>query len=125
MIRLYPRFAALALAASFAVTGATLASTGAPAFAADLVVSGAPTARIVYADLNLAGDSGRKALDRRVRSAAERLCGTPGTQTLKARLDTLDCRDEAIAAAEPQVRRAVERFGAYAAATPIALTVGR
>jgi UrcA family protein len=111
MTRLYPRFAALALVASFAVTGATLASTGAPAYAADLVVSAPPSARVAYDDLNLRNPAGVKRLERRVRAAAEHLCIVRGEGALRARLDALACRDAATAAAEPQVRRAVARAG--------------
>jgi UrcA family protein len=112
MTRLYPRFAALALVASFAVTGATLASTGAPASAAGRVVGGAPAARIAYDDLNLRSPAGVKRLEHRVRAAAEHLCVVRGEGALRARLDALACRDAAIAAAAPQVRRAVARAGA-------------
>jgi UrcA family protein len=122
MTRLYPRFAALALAASFAVTGATLASTGAPAYAADLVVSGAPTARVAYDDLNLRSPAGVKRLEHRVRAAAEHLCVVRGEGALRARLDALACRDSAVAAAAPQVRRAIDRAGAGAS---LALASGR
>jgi UrcA family protein len=111
MIRLYPRFAALALVASFAVTGATLASTGAPAYAADVVVSGAPVAHIAYDDLDLRNPAGVRRLERRVRAAAEHLCVVRGEGALRARLDALACRDSAIAVAAPQVRRAVARAG--------------
>jgi UrcA family protein len=126
MTRLYPRLAALALAASLAVTGATLASTGAPAYGADLVVSGAPTARIAYDDLNLRSEAGVRRLETRVRAAAERVCDVdaPATSTLRDRLDSRACRDAAIAAAAPQVRRAVAGFGT-GAPVAIALTLGR
>jgi UrcA family protein len=124
MTRLYPRFAALALAAAFAVTGATLASTGAPAYASDLVVSGAPTARVDYDDLNLRTEAGLKRLDTRIRSAAERLCVGRGVETLQVRLEGLACRDAAVAAAAPQVRRVVAGFGT-ASTSPIALSLGR
>jgi UrcA family protein len=111
MIRLYPRFAALALIASFAVTGATLASTGAPAFAADVVVSAPPSARVAYDDLNLRSPAGVKRLEHRVRAAAQHLCVVRGEGALRARLDALACRDAAVAVAAPQVRRAVARAG--------------
>ena len=108
MNRLYPRFAALAFAASLAVTGGTLAATGAPAAAADLVVTGstAPTARVSFDDLNLRSEAGLKRLDARIRAAADRLCIGTGTETLQARLEGLACRDAAIASAAPQIQRA-------------------
>jgi len=124
MIRLYPRFAALALAAAFAVSGATLAATGAPARAADLAAAPAPTAHVRYADLNLRSRDGLRRLEARVRTAAERLCPGSRATALAERREGLVCRDAAIADAAPQVRRAIADFGA-AAPTAIALTLDR
>ena len=124
MKKIYPRFAALALAAAFAVSGGTLAATGAPAFAADLVVTGQPSARVAYADLDLSRAAGRERLEARIRSAAERLCSEPGTQTLQDRLASDACRAEVIASAEPQLRRALGSVR-LAAAAPLILHPGR
>ena len=119
MNRLYPRFAALALAASLAVTGGTLTATGAPAVAAELVVTGnpAPSARVSHADLNLRSEAGLKRLEARVRAAAAKLCIGTGTETLQSRLEGLACRDSVIAAAAPQIARAA------GVETPSALSV--
>ncbi|MBV8685360.1 MAG: UrcA family protein [Alphaproteobacteria bacterium] len=122
MIRLYPRFAALALAAAFAVSGATLAATGAPAAAAEMVVTAQPTARVAYEDLDLRSPAGAARLDARVRAAAEKLCFGTGTVTLQARLEGFACRDAAIASAAPQVRRLLS--GATQGAAP-AIGLGR
>jgi UrcA family protein len=113
------KFAFLAAAAAIAVTGATLAATS--AFAADarphLVVQGQgpAAARIAYADLNLASPAGIARLNARVRGAAERLCVGAGVETLGTRLDGLACRDKTIAAAAPQVQRAIGRYAAAVA----------
>jgi UrcA family protein len=116
MNRLYPRFAILAFAASLAVTGGTLTATGAPAAAAELVVTGksVSAAQVAYDDLDLKNAAGLKRLDARVRAAAERLCIGAGTQTLQDRLEGLACRDAAIAAAAPQIRRAAAKPPAVA-----------
>jgi len=124
MTRLHPRFAALALAAAFAVSGATFAATGAPAFAADLAAAPAPKAHVRYADLNLRSDEGLRRLEARVRTAAERLCPGSRSTALRERREGLACRDAAIAGAAPQVRQAVAAFAA-ASPTAIALTLGR
>jgi UrcA family protein len=111
------KFAALAAAMAIAVTGATVAATS-PAFGAELVVTGnaVPTARVSYADLDLRRAAGITRLDQRVAAAAEQLCVGTGVETLKARIDGLQCRDATIAAAAPQVRHAIERATAQASA---------
>ncbi|HEY0413706.1 MAG TPA: UrcA family protein [Allosphingosinicella sp.] len=131
MTRLYrsfhPQLAALAIAAALAVTGATLAATGAPAHAAGLVVTGnpAPTARIAYDDLDLRSPAGLARLQARIHAAADKLCVGAGVETLKDRLDGLACRDEAIASAAPQVRRAAGAVASAASNAPIVLALGR
>ena len=126
MIRIHTRFAALALATAFAVSGGTLAAIGAPAAAAEIVVTGtpAPAARVHYDDLNLRSAAGTKRLEARIRAAATRLCFDPGVTTLEAKLDAAACRDATIARAAPQVRRAAAGFG-LALATPILVAPGR
>jgi len=124
MTRFHPRLAALALAAAFAVSGAALAATGAPAQAADLAAAPPPTAHVRYADLNLRSEEGLRRLQARVRTAAERLCPGSRATALGERREGLVCRDAAIAGAAPQVRRAIADFGS-AAPTAIAFTSGR
>ncbi|HEX5181786.1 MAG TPA: UrcA family protein [Allosphingosinicella sp.] len=119
------KFAALAAAMALAVTGATIVATS-PVSAAELVVNGnAPTARVSYADLDLGSPAGVAKLERRVAAAADRLCIGIGEEVLAARLDGFRCRNAAIAAAEPQVRRAVERTAQASAGRAITLTLGR
>ena len=116
MIRIYPRFAVLAVAASLAVSLGTLAATATPAYAADAASTGARTAavRVAYDDLNLQSAVGLRRLDARVRAAAERLCIPNGLTSLRERAAADACKDEALAAARPQVRRAtrVQPLGA-------------
>ncbi|MEA3004298.1 MAG: hypothetical protein QOH81_3086 [Sphingomonadales bacterium] len=116
------KFAALATVMALAVTGATIAATT-PAFGHDLVVTGAPTARVTYADLDLRSQAGVARLESRVRGAADRLCVGIGIETLAARLDGLTCRDATIAAAAPQIRRAIENHAAARAAGGGAITL--
>ena len=115
------KFAALAAVMAVAMTGATLVAT-APAFGADLVVN-APTARVTYADLDLASQAGVTTLEHRVSTAADRLCIGVGIETLAARLDELKCRQDAIAAAAPQVRHAIEKYATAQAARGGAITL--
>ncbi|HEX2763338.1 MAG TPA: UrcA family protein [Allosphingosinicella sp.] len=126
MARIYPRFAALALAAAFAVSGGTLAAFAAPAAAADIVVTGspAPTAKVAYDDLDLGSAAGLNRLNARIRAAADRLCSDPGVKGLEAQLQAAACRDATIAAAAPQVARAIAQSG-FASAAPIVLASGR
>ncbi|HEY1604078.1 MAG TPA: UrcA family protein [Allosphingosinicella sp.] len=123
MNRIDLKFAALAAAMALAVTGATIVATM-PVSAAELVVDGrAPTARISYADLDLASPAGVARLERRVAAAADRLCTGVGEEALAARLDGFQCRAATIAAAEPQVRRAVERMSMAQASSGRAITL--
>ncbi|MDB5691522.1 MAG: hypothetical protein JWO81_585 [Alphaproteobacteria bacterium] len=112
------KFAALATVMALAATGATIAAVT-PAFGAEVVVNGAsaPSARVAYGDLNLRSKAGVARLESRVRTAADRLCHGIGIETLAARLDALTCRQATIAAAAPDVRRAIERSGTAQAAS--------
>jgi UrcA family protein len=118
------KFAALATAMALAATGATVAAVT-PAFGAEMVVNGnaAPTARVAYADLDLHSKAGLARLDGRIRAAADRLCTGIGIEALAARLDALTCRDDAIAAAAPQVERAIARSGIVQTAGGPAITL--
>jgi UrcA family protein len=124
MTRIEFKFAALAAAMALAATGGVIAAAT-PAFGAGLVVNGSnvPTARVGYADLDLRSRAGVLRLERRVDAAADRLCVGVGIETLAARLDGFKCREKAIAAAAPQVRRAVERAGTEQAANGGAITL--
>jgi UrcA family protein len=124
MTRSNHRFAAFAAAMALAVTGATLAAAT-PVFAADVVVSGttAPTARVDYADLDLRSPAGVARLEHRVADAADRFCVGIGVETLAARLDGSRCRDATIAAAQPQIHRAIERVSTAQASPGRAITL--
>ena len=101
--------AGLALAAALATSAATLGAFPLSAHAAPaIVVTAEPTVRVSHADLNLASPAGVAKLDGRVRQAAERLCEVPaGKSPLKEAQEAKACVDETIAAAQPQVRRAI------------------
>jgi UrcA family protein len=117
------KFAALAAVMAAALTGATLVAAT-PAFGAELVVNGAaPTARVSYADLDLASPVGVAKLERRVSASADRLCIGIGIETLTARLAGRDCRDAALASAAPQVQRAVARYATAQAVGGRAITL--
>jgi UrcA family protein len=126
MTMLNLKFAALGAIAALAVTGGTLAATSAPLRAAELVVTArAPAARIGYDDLNLRAAAGKARLAARVRHAAETLCVGTGVETLKDRLADAKCRDGAIAAAAPQIAKAVEGAGRDYAFAGSAIVRGR
>lgn len=117
------KFAALATVMALAVTGATITAVT-PAFGADLVVTGTPpTARVGFADLNLRSEAGVAALKQRVHAAADRLCLSIGVEPLQTRMQTLTCRDGAIASAAPQVRQAIARAAASQPAGNEAVTL--
>jgi UrcA family protein len=111
----------LAAATALAI-GAAIAATS-PAFSRGLVVQGvpAPSTRVAYADLNLSSPMGVATLEGRIHAAADRLCVGDGVETLHARLDALACRERAIAAADLQVRRAIDLFAAGERSGTIAL----
>lgn len=115
------KFAALAAIMAVAVTGATLVAAS-PAFAADVVVN-APTARVSYADLDLGSRAGVAKLQKRVAAAAGRLCIGIGMETLAARMEDSKCEQATIAAAAPQVRRAIQRFAQASSGRAITLTL--
>jgi UrcA family protein len=119
MVRLKLTF--LAAAAAMAA-GVAIAATS-PAFSHGLVVQGAaaPSARVAYADLDLSSPAGVARLEGRIHAAADRLCIGDGVETLHAKLDAFACRDQAIAAADLQVRRAIDRFAAGERSGTIAL----
>ena len=67
-----------------------------------------PSARVSYADLNLASDLGQQSLHRRIFHAAESVCEIGLTRReVKLALLATDCRNGAIAATQPQFEAAV------------------
>jgi len=120
------KFAALGSLAALAVTTGTLAATAAPLHAAELVVTGKPVqARIAYDDLNLRSEAGVAKLAARIRAGADRLCAGVGTESLAARVAEAKCRSETIAAAAPQVKRAIETFGNRYASASVPVAAGQ
>lgn len=59
------------------------------------------------ADLDLTSDAGTTTLDRRIRGAANRVCGMSGAFMLREKMDAAACRTAAIAGASAQVQLAV------------------
>ena len=67
------------------------------------------SARVSYADLDLASDLGQQNLQRRIFHAAESVCGIGAIRVdLKFALLAADCRDDAVATAQPQFLAAVD-----------------
>ncbi len=67
-----------------------------------------PSARVSYADLDLASDVGQQSLQRRIFHAAESVCGIGAIRVdIKSAFLATDCRDDAIAGAQPQFAAAV------------------
>lgn len=68
-----------------------------------------PTARVSYADLNLASVAGRATLQGRIRSAADTVCEVMGDRSLKTQLAVLSCYHVAVADGLSQADRIIER----------------
>jgi len=88
---------------------ATVAFAAAPAAAGEL-----ESVQVQYQDLNLSHASGRATLDRRISSAARRLCGDYMPIELKWRELSRACQQEVIASTAPQ-RDALLSGQSYAA----------
>lgn len=95
-------------AVALALVAPAAASSQAP-----LLVTGSalPTEIVSYRDLNLASSDGVARLNRRIESAADRLCVDPNPQPLSAIMLDRACRADAIASATPQVSAAIANFG--------------
>ena len=65
------------------------------------------SARVSYADLNLATGSGRQELHNRIASAAKSVCDTSDVEGFAFRETMFDCSSTAIANAEPAFEAAV------------------
>ncbi|MBV8970935.1 MAG: UrcA family protein [Sphingomonadaceae bacterium] len=78
--------------------GVCLVAATAPAAAAEAPRS----AKVHYADLNLANKAGRATLDRRLLSAARAVCAT-GDRSPDAAMDETHCIHQAMTAARAQV----------------------
>ena len=70
--------------------------------------------RVSYADLDLLGQAGRAALQRRIRAAARRLCDTPGVLPLAVKMGETRCHRSAVARASVQLDRIAAAHAARA-----------
>ena len=87
---------------SVAAVAAALAST---AFAVAPAAAASPYERsttVSYADLNLSSPAGQATLDRRIKRAAEQVCGSEHDLSLKVRQVARECQSEVIAGAKAQ-----------------------
>lgn len=100
--------AVLALAA-IAAAGLNVAAPASVGAATRAVTTPAATAAVSHADLNLGSAAGIARLEARIRRAAESLCDEPGVRPLHSAVKGRACIADAIAAAQPQLRAAVER----------------
>lgn len=80
--------------------------------------------RVVYADLDLTTAAGVDTLNRRVRSAAKRLCDWNGSHSAETMRRSRRCVDEALSGAEVKIAQAVDRSSLrrYAANNSIRLS---
>jgi UrcA family protein len=91
-----------------AIAGAALAAgmvaLSTPVLAADTDQS---TAVIQIADLNLHAPQGMQTLERRVRQAANKVCGAVPTRDLSLRQSVIDCQEQVRASAMSQAELAM------------------
>ena len=90
----------LPVLAALAVAGALVVPTA--GFAAEKT-----SARVSYADLNLASEHGKFALVHRVSYAADQLCGVGKWKKLGLTEQAAACSDDAVASAQPAVEAAI------------------
>ena len=114
-------------AAALALGMAVLAAPTAGSAQRPFVVTGSalPTEIVSYRDLNLASGDGVARLNRRIESAANRLCVDPNPQPLSAVMLDRACRADAIASAAPQVSAAIANFGKTEFASASMIRVAR
>jgi UrcA family protein len=96
MLKTIPALAALGVSAMLLVPTATQAQ--------DL-----PTARVSYADLDLASDGGQQTLIRRMTFASDQLCGVGKWKQLGLVDDASACSKDTFAGAQPAYEEAVAR----------------
>lgn len=70
------------------------------------IADGTKSVKVSYADLNLATESGRLALDRRVARTAARICAVPVEQDLAMLAAAKRCAVKARASAQPAIELA-------------------
>ena len=125
----------LRLAAATGVTIAILAGATSAALAQDAVTVQAVrpfpevfVARVSNADLNLAQMSGRQTLVMRVKAATHVVCNAQIYRPTLDICEQLACRIGALASANPQIRRAVQRAtqiaaNGHSAIAPVAIAI--
>jgi len=96
MLKTVPALAALAISAALVVPTIS--------YADDL-----PTARVSYADLDLASNGGQKTLIRRMSFASDSLCGVGKWKPIGLADDAANCSRETMAGAQPAYAAAVAR----------------
>lgn len=94
MLKILPALVALAAAGALVVPTA--------GFAAETT-----SARVSYADLNLATNKGKSALVHRVAYTADQLCGVGKWKNLGLSAEASACSDDAVASAQPAVEAAI------------------
>ena len=80
---------------------------------------------VTYADLDLNSAAGRDRLERRVRSAADRLCRIDNTASPQGGYVNLSCFNAAVADGLSQVQLAVAHFRKDQAAAPARIKLAR
>jgi UrcA family protein len=107
------------MTAALALAGAVISS---PAYAR--IDSDAKSVTVKTADLNLSAEAGRAVLTRRIKHAAEIVCGRAYPADVRATMETRACRTDAVANAMPQVQLALAKTarGERLAANAISVT---
>ena len=98
-----------AISASFGLFSLGAAMAAASGVAPITISIGVPTTQVSYADLDLATADGVRALETRVRDAAEGLCVRGGMEPFWHMQAERDCMRAAIAEASDEVDEAVAR----------------
>ena len=99
-----------AISASFGLFSLGAAMAAASGVAPITISIGVPTAQVSYADLDLATSDGVRALEARLRDAAESLCVRGGMEPFWHMQAERDCMRAAIADASDEVDEAVARL---------------
>jgi UrcA family protein len=82
-------------------------ASAASAHRAEILVTDAPTAQVPFGDLNLQSHAGRTALTRRIQSAAEVMCISPGVSPLDTWVPAQECYRVAVASGVAQMNEIV------------------
>ncbi|SFS01192.1 UrcA family protein [Sphingomonas jatrophae] len=116
---MFTRFIAKAMLVPVALVAA--AANAAPAADSEGV-----SRTVSYADLDLSSQKGAATLERRIRLAANSICGAGQRAPISMMAKANECRDAAIASAEPQVQIVLAqaaRGERYASASDAVITL--